>query len=78
MPQEVCSEGACLGDQHSASWESSQIRSNFQQNITKVPVAQAGFRPGQNCCNQILALTLFIENGFNHKKSRLQYPLISM
>lgn len=26
-------------------------------------------------CNQI---TLFIEDGFNHKKSRLQYPLFSM
>ena len=31
----------------------------------KIPVEQAGFRPGRNCCDQVLSLTSFIENGFD-------------
>ena len=27
-------------------------------------VDQAGFRPGRSCCDQVLALTTYIENGF--------------
>ena len=30
-------------------------------------VEQAGFRPGRNCCDQVLALTSFIENGLDKK-----------
>jgi Reverse transcriptase (RNA-dependent DNA polymerase) len=33
-----------------------------------IPVEQAGFRPGRNCCDQVLALTSFIESGFEKKK----------
>jgi hypothetical protein len=29
-----------------------------------VPIEQAGFRPNQSCCNQVLSLTTFIEDGF--------------
>ena len=32
-----------------------------------IPVEQAGFRPGRNCCDQVLALTSFIESGFEKK-----------
>lgn len=32
-----------------------------------IPVEQAGFRPGRSCCDQVLALTAFIENGFERK-----------
>lgn len=33
-----------------------------------VPVTQAGFRPGRNCCDQVLSLTTFIEIGFQNKR----------
>lgn len=33
-----------------------------------IPVKQAGFRPGRNCCDQVLSLTSFIEKGFEQKK----------
>ena len=32
-----------------------------------IPPEQAGFMPGRNCCDQALALTTFIENGFEKK-----------
>lgn len=32
-----------------------------------IPVEQAGFRPGRNCCDQVLSLTSFIEKGFDTK-----------
>lgn len=31
-------------------------------------VQQTGFGPGRNCCDQVLALPSFIENGIGHKK----------
>jgi hypothetical protein len=30
-----------------------------------IPAEQAGFRPGRNCCDQVLALTSFIEGGLD-------------
>ncbi|WP_423246930.1 reverse transcriptase domain-containing protein, partial [Vibrio cholerae] len=32
-----------------------------------IPVEQAGFRPGRNCCDQVLALTTYIEDGFEKR-----------
>jgi len=32
-----------------------------------IPAEQAGFRPGRNCCDQVLALTSYIEGGFDKK-----------
>ena len=33
-----------------------------------VPIEQAGFRPNRSCCEQVLALTTYIEKGFQTKK----------
>ena len=33
-----------------------------------IPPEQAGFRPERSCCDQVLALTAHIENGFEQKK----------
>jgi len=32
-----------------------------------IPMEQAGFRSGRNCCEQVLALTTHVENGFQNK-----------
>lgn len=32
-----------------------------------IPMEQAGFRSGRNCCEQVLALTTYVENGFQNK-----------
>lgn len=32
--------------------------------LNNIPVEQAGFRPGRSCCDQALALTNYIEKGF--------------
>jgi retron-type reverse transcriptase len=31
-----------------------------------LPIKQAGFRPNRNCCDQVLALTSYIESGFQN------------
>lgn len=33
-----------------------------------IPIEQAGFMPGRSCCEQVLSLTTFIENGFQKKQ----------
>ncbi|KAL4153873.1 hypothetical protein QTP88_001706 [Uroleucon formosanum] len=33
----------------------------------RIPMEQAGFRSGRNCCKQVLALTTYVENGFQNK-----------
>jgi len=33
-----------------------------------IPPEQAGFQPEHSCCDQVLALTAHIENGFKQKK----------
>src|SRR5436190_22185784 len=35
-----------------------------------IPPEQAGFRPERSCCDQVLALTAHIENGFEQKKKK--------
>jgi hypothetical protein len=32
-----------------------------------LPIEQAGFRPNRNCCDQVLALTSYIESGFQKR-----------
>ncbi|KAL4104035.1 hypothetical protein QTP88_019348 [Uroleucon formosanum] len=32
-----------------------------------IPMEQAGFRSGRNCCEQVLALTTYVENSFQNK-----------
>lgn len=32
-----------------------------------IPIDQAGFMPGRNCCEQVLSLTTYIEKGFQKK-----------
>lgn len=34
----------------------------------KLPIEQAGFRTGRNCCAQVLTFTTYVENGFQNKK----------
>ena len=33
-----------------------------------VPIEQAGFRAGRSCCDQVLALTTYVEDGFQKKQ----------
>jgi hypothetical protein len=33
----------------------------------KLPIEQASFRPNRNCCDQVLALTSYIESGFQKR-----------
>jgi hypothetical protein len=34
----------------------------------ELPIEQVGFRKDRNCCDQVLALTTYVENGFQCKK----------
>ena len=38
------------------------------QSYSTIVVEQAGFRQGRSTCDQVLALTTFIENGFQRKQ----------